>query len=185
MEKNAGRTILKIVLGFIVVVVLGMSTLLVTAISTGKNPMHMLFPVDEQQAVSIVQAKVRGTVQEVEIPTSSNPVYEVEMNDGDTEMDVTVDARTGDVVAIEEDIPESETSMYTSNSPITEQEAKDIAVERTGGRVSDFEVKRRNGRIAYEVEITKNGNEADVLIDAETGDILDIEWEGEEEDDDD
>ena len=39
MEKRTERTILKIVLGFLVILLLGMSTFLVTALATNKNPM--------------------------------------------------------------------------------------------------------------------------------------------------
>ena len=165
-------------LGCLSVVLVLSSTLLVAALSTGKSPAELLFPVSEQQARAIAQR--HGTVQEVESATASNPKYEVEVFDGMREREVTIDATTGAVVATEEDIDASE----ADNSPITEDEAKEIVLREVGGRVTDVEVERRNGRIVYEIEIQKNGEEADVHVDATTGTIVSIEWEDEEEDDD-
>ena len=85
MEKRTEKTILKVTLGFLVVLLLGMSTLLVTAVSTGKNPVDILFLVDKEQAVVIAQNYAQGTVEEVEVATADNPVHEVEIQDGEKE----------------------------------------------------------------------------------------------------
>ncbi|MEK6844423.1 MAG: PepSY domain-containing protein [Nanoarchaeota archaeon] len=58
---------------------------------------------------------------------------------------------------------------------ITEEEAKEIALERIGkGNVTDFESEREGKKILYNVEID---NEVEVEVDAENGDILEVEWE--------
>ncbi|MBS3139216.1 PepSY domain-containing protein [Candidatus Woesearchaeota archaeon] len=164
-------------LGCLGVVLVLSSTLFVAALSTGKSPAELLFPVSEQQARVIAQR--HGIIREVEPATASNPQYEVEVFDGFNEREVTIDATTGAVVATEEDLDASE----ADNSPITESEARYIALREVGGRVTDVEVERRNGQIVYEIEIKKNGEEADVHIDATTGYIVSIEWEDEEDDD--
>lgn len=67
---------------------------------------------------------------------------------------------------------------------ITEERAKQIALTRIGkGTVTDFESEREGGRILYEVRITDDGNEVEVEINAQTGQVLEVEWEDEEDDD--
>ena len=64
---------------------------------------------------------------------------------------------------------------------ITEEQAEQIALEHIGkGTVTNFESEREGGKILYEVEID---NEVEVEIDAESGRILEVEWEDEEDDD--
>jgi uncharacterized membrane protein YkoI len=154
------KTSTNILLGLSVMALLTLSSLLVAAISTGKGPLEMLFPVDEKQAVYIAQQQVEGVVQEVEIETINNvPVYEVDIRGGGTEIEVAVDAYTGDVVSVEE---EEEDTPITGSAL---DRASAAALKHIGeGRVTDTEVGDEEGY--YEIEITKNnGREVDVHLD--------------------
>ena len=84
----------------------------------------------------------------------------------------------------EDEDKEDEAQISSSVARITKEEAKDIAEEETGGKATDVDTDRVKGRDAWEIEVRKGGNEADVLVDMETGEVLEVEWEDEEEDDD-
>ncbi len=59
---------------------------------------------------------------------------------------------------------------------ITEQQAKEIALRRVPGKVTDVETEKKFGKITYVVEIdADNGPETDVVIDIQTGKVLDVE----------
>ncbi len=97
-------------------------------------------------------------------------MYEVEVQQGDTETDVTIDAQSGEVLKIEEeqeepDVPITGTAL---------EKASAAALKHIGeGEVTDTEVGDEEGY--YEIEITKdNGNEIDVHLD-ENFNVLSVE----------
>jgi uncharacterized membrane protein YkoI len=65
------------------------------------------------------------------------------------------------------------TPIDITTGPITLSQAKQIALERVGGKVTDTDTKSR-GTI-YEIEIQKAGREYDVLVRKSDGRILDVE----------
>jgi len=101
----------------------------------------------------------------VQQPVAASSVVLDDDSDGDEE--------TGD--------DETEEKISSAGAQVSEEEAQAIALREIGGRVSDMDTDRIRGRDAWEVEITKGSRQADVLVDMETGAVLDIEWE---EDDD-
>ncbi len=59
---------------------------------------------------------------------------------------------------------------------ITEQEAKQIALQKIKGKVTDITIEKKYGKAAYVIEIDSDyGAETDVIIDIETGEIIGIE----------
>ena len=68
---------------------------------------------------------------------------------------------------------------------ITEEDARKIAVAEVPGKVLEIEHEKEKGTMVYEVEIReKDGGVKEVVIDANTGAVLEIEDEGKEDDDD-
>jgi len=57
---------------------------------------------------------------------------------------------------------------------ITEEQAKEIALKEVNGKVIDISIEKKLGKTAYVVEIN-NGDETDVIIDINTGEVLGIE----------
>lgn len=57
---------------------------------------------------------------------------------------------------------------------ITEEEAKEIALKKVSGIVTDVSIEKKFGKVAYVVEIN-NGDETDVIIDINTGKVLGVE----------
>ncbi len=171
------KTAAKITLGICVVLLVIVSAFFVTALQT---KMSM------EKAKEIAVAYIGGTIAETSYGTSSGKdVYYVETTDGTTETEVEIDAATGEILNTETESAddEDEIKISSSGAKISEEEAKEIAVAETGGKVTEVDTDRKNGRDAWEIEINKNGNYADVLVDMETGEVLAVEWEDEEDDD--
>ncbi len=226
----------KIIIGVLLVLVLGVGSVLVTALVTRTNPLDsrplerftdtnnnelseaeetaQLVPLagitaEQAQAIalSVVDTKKVGSITDIELENENgNTVYAVEFTKDGIETDVKIDAVNGNVLLIEDDTNEAdrdddenermeddededdeddETRVSSANARITEEEAKRIAEDETGGRATEVDTDRVRGRAAFEIEIRKNGKEADVLVDMETGEVLEVEWEDEEDEDDD
>ncbi len=104
---------------------------------------------------------------------------------GSTEVSVGVDASVKARTAeSDDDTDDDEAKVSSSGAKISEEEAKEIAVKETGGTVTDVDTDRVKGKAAWEIEIQKDGKEADVLIDMETGAVLAVEWEDDDDADD-
>ena len=67
---------------------------------------------------------------------------------------------------------------------ITESKAIEIALAEVNGKVIEVEAERENGLLLYEVVVNNQGKIAEVEVDAQTGRILEVEWEDDNEDDD-
>jgi len=66
--------------------------------------------------------------------------------------------------------------MEVSQEAVTEERAKEIALEAVPGRITDIGKERKLGQITWVVEIRPDrGPETDVIIDPETGEVLKIE----------
>lgn len=55
---------------------------------------------------------------------------------------------------------------------ISQAQARKAALARIGGRVTDIDLDRDDGRLHYDVEIVKNGQEYKVVVDARTGRVI-------------
>jgi len=222
MEKRTEKTILKVTLGFLVVLLLGMSTFLVTAISTGKNPVDLISSIRVTEdsglteaeesaqlaplakitaeqaktiAISAVDIAKVGSVTDVQVENENgNLVYAVEFTKDGIETDVKIDAGNGKVLLIEDDLTEVD-HEDENEAEEDEEEGEDVqiigtALERASaaalsyigeGRVTDTEIGDEDSY--YEIEITlDNGKEVDVQLD-EDFNVVDTEYEDEEEDD--
>lgn len=69
---------------------------------------------------------------------------------------------------------------------ITKAEAQRIALERVPGKVVESEIDKEKGRLVYEFEIKTSENKVfEVLVDAKTGEIVEVADEADEADDED
>ncbi|MEM7730891.1 MAG: PepSY domain-containing protein [Pseudomonadota bacterium] len=66
---------------------------------------------------------------------------------------------------------------------LTETAAIEIALAQVPGEVQETELEREDGKMVYEVEIiaAADGKEMEVEIDAETGEVLEIEIEDDDD----
>jgi uncharacterized membrane protein YkoI len=194
MNKKAEKTIL--VLSLIAVLLIG--SLVVTATYmkikeeekiqvtevAGSNADNPISIISKETAVQIASGYRSGEVEEVSLHRSNGAlIYSIEIKGSDMEYDIHIDALNGNVVgftseeieAEDDDTDEEEPFVSSLGARITEEQAKQIALDEVGGTVTDTDTDRVNGRDAWEIEIRKNGNEYDVLVDMETGDVLKVE----------
>lgn len=71
--------------------------------------------------------------------------------------------------------PEQSKMNHKHQSVISVDEAKRIALNTFAGEIEDVDLERENGRLIYEIEIERGDKEADIEIDAYTGEVIVIE----------
>ena len=118
-------------------------------------------------------------------------VYEFTIDNGPNRCEVEIDGNTGEVLKSELDDDRLRTPSQPSEEPsqensqpqsseelITEDEAKEAALARSGaGSVVRCELDRDDGSIRYKIEIRDGNKEIDVEVDAVTKEILHYEEE--------
>ena len=71
--------------------------------------------------------------------------------------------------------------MFSGDVNISEEEAKSIAEEHTGGPATSVDVEKEDGKTVYEVQVETAEGPAEVEIDAHSGEVLEVEH-GEDDD---
>ena len=76
--------------------------------------------------------------------------------------------------------PKTETTVQSGapkGAKISEDQAKQAALNAVPGKVTDLAVETKRGKEVYVVEIVaqKNGEETDVLVDMDTGKVIAVE----------
>ena len=150
--------------------------------------------ISEEQASTIALGTVKGTIKKIELEQEKGRyIYEVEVDKDGREFEVSIDSVTGKIMGIEEKIkeqnPEVEPliSSQSSGSIISKEDAIRIAEDRLSSDFDLEEVGTRNykGKKVWGLEFESGSEEAEVIIDMETGEILNIEYEEEDDDDED
>jgi len=127
--------------------------------------------VSKEEAAKIASEKTNKTVEEVELEVNANgdKVYQVEFleeteNEDD---DLYMNAETKEVLTKEK---------MQKSIKITEAQAKKAALKKAPGTVTEIELDQEAGQYYYDAEIIKkNGQDVDIKISAETGEILHVE----------
>ena len=100
--------------------------------------------------------------------------YEVEFYAGNTEYSFEIDAQSGNILSYEKENAEGSYSVNESGDvKISSDEAKQIAIKKAGVKSSDIydvDVELEHG--VYEVGFSSGGIEYDVVIDADTGNVV-------------
>lgn len=121
-----------------------------------------------------------GQIDDIELETDDGyTYYEVEINNSDADYDIYIDAHTGNVLEVEvdshDDFDEENDKTKEKSTFISLEEAKQIAVSVFGGKVVELEFDEDDGHYEYEVEVQTKHGEAEIVIDAVTGEILEKE----------
>lgn len=154
----------------------------------------------------IVIDQYGGTITELELEKKKGKaVYEIEVHDGKKEFELLVDAETGEVIkekiddrddvekkhpdkkpAIKEKQVENKKPQNKDNvsrnakaeeNLIGMEEAKTIALREFDGRIEELELDEDDGRLVYEIELGDGNREAELEIDAKTGEIVELDME--------
>lgn len=150
----------------------------------------------------LVADQYPGTITEMELEKDSNKaVYEVEIVGEDKEYELRLDGASGEVLHLSEkalsdqskedsdddDGSEKATEKSTKEAEIDMKKAEEIALKEFDGNVTGTELDQDDGRLIYEVELDNDKKEAEIEIDAITGEVIvvSIEQEDSEDNDDD
>ncbi|MCF3944631.1 PepSY domain-containing protein [Oceanobacillus alkalisoli] len=90
-------------------------------------------------------------------------------------------APTEPIVAASETKEETVEKQDRFDGVLSIEEAKQIALTEFEGKVTEIELDEDDGRLMYEVELKNETHEAEIELDARTGDIIELDIE---EDDD-
>ena len=133
--------------------------------------------ISPEEAREIALSEHDGHVESIELEREHGYVYyEVDIENPD--LDVYIDASTGDVLRVDwdgdDDHYENKINQNLENI-LSVEEAKEIAVNEVGGKVIEIELDEDDGRYEYELELRTDRGEADITIDAESGEVLEME----------
>lgn len=141
-----------------------------------------------QEAKEIALKEYQGEVLEASLDESNaRSVYQIKIKKEDTLYHVTIDESNGKVLA-SSIIASSDPAIEETNKPqtadagiLSEQQAKEIALEKTmGGDVVKIEFDKADDpgeKDSYEIKIIKEQMEYELDIDASTGEIIKYEEE--------
>jgi uncharacterized membrane protein YkoI len=147
-----------------------------------------------KEAEEIAVRKAGGTIESIELEKDDGRlIYEIELRseNGDDDIDIDVDALTGEVLKVDRDDDddddrgnrqfkrEGEAAAASSNhrtkasgkAYISSEKAVEIATKESPGKVTDLELDDGS----YEIEIKDGSYEYEYKIDARTGKILEKE----------
>lgn len=147
------RTFEKILLGIIFVVLVGFNSFFIIGQQnnaaviediTGKANLNIpLKEINEEQAKTIALGVVNGMITEIEEKTVNGVTfYEVEIENGNTETEIKIDKKDGDILQVkheekedeeEEDEEVSSEELQNINGILTEEQAVEIALNLIHG----------------------------------------------------
>mgnify|MGYP001612836171 FL=1 len=185
------RTIEKIILGVLVIAIISVSSLFIAGLDTNKSPETQESQkssnfISLDQAKTIALEVTDGTITEAVLGKENGiSVYEIEVTNGNLETGVKIDPSNGNIIDVETEKEEEITTedLKRIEEKITEAKAKEIALNEVNGRVIKVDIEKEGGRVLYDVEVKEGNNIAEVEIDAETGEVIEVEWEDDESDD--
>ncbi|MCM3741241.1 PepSY domain-containing protein [Oceanobacillus luteolus] len=119
-----------------------------------------------------------GHIDDIELESEDGFVYyEVDIENGEAEYDIYIEAYTGEVLKVEADDNDDDKENETMKNIISAAEAKKIAIDQVGGKVVEFDLDEDDNRYEYEIELETNRGEVEMTIDALTGEILEVDFE--------
>ncbi|WP_409174733.1 PepSY domain-containing protein [Brevibacillus fortis] len=111
-------------------------------------------------------------------------VYKAEIKNKHQEIDVYVDAMTGEVWQTvdhddDDDHDDDNDDQWNKQQvKISVEQAKKIALAKVNGNIKSIKLDEDDNHYVYEVEVkTAKGQEVDLEISATTGAVLDVDWD--------
>ncbi|WP_404451182.1 PepSY domain-containing protein [Virgibacillus necropolis] len=157
----------------------------------------------------LVADQYPGTITELELDEEkNNAVYEVEILGKKKEYDLKLDGNTGEVLHLSEkplskqaknnydneadddkddkkvEKQQADDKNSTKKAVIEANKAEKIALKEFDGKITSIELDEDDGRLTYEIEIHNAKKEADIEIDAYTGEVMVVSIEQDDNDDD-
>jgi uncharacterized membrane protein YkoI len=135
-------------------------------------------PINERQAKDIALSYVKGVIKEVE---DKDLYYEIDVEKDGMETEFKINKENGDVFAIEQERVEDEEELTAEQvnlikGVLTQEQAKQIAIDALGGGVvKKVESEREGGFLIHDVVVNYNGEDWEVEVNAENGNIMEVE----------
>lgn len=147
---------------------------LASNVVTSNEQDHSQSPISQKEAVAIAEKFVNGTLKEVEKDRENGEViYEVEVFANGEKYDIDILAATGEILEVDGNLL---LANHDEQVTLTKAEAEKIAVDTTGlDPILQTELEIKNKRYVYEVELALGDDDADIVIDAENGEVLEID----------
>lgn len=135
--------------------------------------------IDSNRAIEIAKGAFAGQVTELELDEDDGRlIYEIELRTGTEKAEIEIDAYTGEILVIEIENDNSNKYKFKSQDDQTvigAEEAITIAKNKFDGRVTELQLDKEDGRLIYEIELISGNKEAELEINAYTGEIISIE----------
>lgn len=133
-----------------------------------------------EDAVSAAQENFDGELTELELDDDNGQwVYKVHLENDSEEYEVDLSANDLSVLNEEtesEDNNDTE-DQFSYGDAIPHDEAVQTAMDEVGGELESWTLDRDDGQLEYDVELrnTDNGNDTDVTINAESGEVIEVD----------
>jgi uncharacterized membrane protein YkoI len=145
-----------------------------------------------EKAKAAALEKVDGTVESVELERNNGQTYyEVDIDKEQKDYDIDVEAYTAKILKVDEnrdddddDDLEMQVFASTKGSIILEEEAIAIAKKNITGEVVEIGLDEDDGKYEYEMEFKTAQGGADITIDAQSGKVVELEINDDDNDDD-
>lgn len=144
--------------------------------STKKTSKNVIISSDDASKIAHEQVE-NATIIKIELDSDDGQrYYEIEMHTDDQEVEIEIDAYTGKVIMIEYERLES--SRKGNSEIISMDEAKQIALAKEpDAKIVEAKLDRDDGKYYYKIEMETSKYEIEVEIDAQTGKIIDIDYD--------
>ncbi|OOF82800.1 hypothetical protein BKG92_05330 [Rodentibacter ratti] len=131
------------------------------------------------QALSAAQNKIGADakVKEVEFRHTKygKDYFQVDLFANNQKHLVDVDATNGEILGTTSKTPREVRVRANQNSPkISFEQAMNVAIEKTGGKVAEADLKFRDGQGFYKIETIANGQHFYVVVNGENAQIIDM-----------
>lgn len=140
--------------------------------------------VTEKEALDTFSDKYDKKVESIELePSRKGYVYEVESYDDQVEYNTRIDAASGDIIDNksdkDDDDDDEEETHYELNQKeaISQKEATKIAENKAdSGKAREWKLERvSDDKQTWEVNVLEKDNETEVTINADDGEVLEVE----------
>lgn len=150
-----------------------------------KHNWAKLVRITPEKALKKVRDAQSGAITEWKLDEEGGfLVYKAEIRNKQQEIDVYVDAMTGDVWQTvdhddDDDHDDDNDDQWNKQQvKISVEQAKKIALAKVNGNIKSIKLDEDDNRYVYEVEVkTSKGQEVDLEISATTGAVLDVDWD--------
>lgn len=145
---------------------------------------------NEAKQIALKKIKGRSKVTEIESAVENGrSIYQVTVQNSKGETELTINGMTGEVLfySAQEGYEERHTpkGKDLSEIKVSPEEAKQIALSETKGAIDEIKLESSSGSFVYKVDMEADKQDATVVIQAYTGEVLSVTFEKQDEEDND